>query len=331
MSNDNNETDDWHAWRRGGIGASDIANAWSGRYGGAYAVVADKLGRLQHKETNERMQRGHRWEQPIADAIQQLTGLHVVGEQTWCEHHQHNRHRCTVDGFLSSHDNATIHDVIAVLEIKTVGRSVSMSWPSWETQTQWQMHVTTVGRALIAAAEIDDTDDSIRRLELRWIERDEVMIRQLRDIADRMLTHVDDGTLPTPDAAALDTVTEVHRQADADAETVDIADLDDQIARWVDLGEQLKRLETERDDITAIVRDRIGAATTGRSASWRVSVSRPMRILTDDGERALLAAHPELGRLVADKTAAKAAGVYDAFTAPVGSRRLTIASHKGKK
>lgn len=36
----------WLAWRQGGVGASDVAAAHTGRYGGATKVVADRLGLL---------------------------------------------------------------------------------------------------------------------------------------------------------------------------------------------------------------------------------------------------------------------------------------------
>lgn len=322
---------DWHEWRRQGIGASDIANAYSGAYGGAYAVVADKLGRLPAKASTTQMERGHRWEQTIADAVHQLTGFHVVGEQTWCEHPDQPRHRCTVDGLLAPTGEATIDDVIGVLEVKTVGRGRPMSWSSWEIQTLWQMHVTGLRRALIAAAEIDDTDDTLRRLELRWVDHDPLELEAVLRIADHLLEHIDTETLPTPDGTALDTVAAVHRDADPDAETVDLDDLDDMCETHIDLGRRIDSLQAERDDLAAVIRDRMGAATVGRTGRHRVSVSRPLRILTDDGERALLAEHPELGRVVVDKAAARAAGIYESFLAPVGSRRLTIAPHTKKE
>lgn len=324
--------DQWLAWRQGGIGGTDIAKAVTGAYGGAYSVVAEKLGRLTENIDPALAERGHRWEQPIADAVQHVVGRYVVGEQTWCEAATNPRHRCTVDGFLARNSEASINDLTELVEIKTTGRGRSQQWERWTIQVQWQMWVTGMARALIAAAEIDDTDDSLRALTLRWVERDDAMIDVLRRQADWLLGHIDAGTLLEPDAGALDAVAAVHAEADEDAETVDLDDIADLLARHHDLGEQLDELAEQRDTISAIVRDRIGAATKGRATGWRVSVSRPSRILTDDGARALLAEHPDLGQIVVDKTAAKTRGIYDAFTSPVGARRLTITpATKGTK
>ena len=87
-------------WRREGVTATDVADAAAGTYGGMYGVVARKLGRVT-VEQNEQMARGHRWQPVIADAVHVLTGLYVVGEETWCQCTGDDRWRATVDGFLS--------------------------------------------------------------------------------------------------------------------------------------------------------------------------------------------------------------------------------------
>ena len=61
---------EWHGWRGKGITASDIARAVSGRYGGRFGVVADKLGLGEKQEPNERMARGLAWEDRIAGAVE---------------------------------------------------------------------------------------------------------------------------------------------------------------------------------------------------------------------------------------------------------------------
>ena len=62
------DEDRWLDWRKGGITATDVADAAQGTYGGAYGVVARKLG-LITVEQNNAMRRGHIWQPRIADAV----------------------------------------------------------------------------------------------------------------------------------------------------------------------------------------------------------------------------------------------------------------------
>ena len=105
------EHDEWLAWRKGGITATEVADAWCGTYGGAYTVVARKLGRIAPPQQTAAMDRGHRWQETVADAVHALTGQYVVGEETWCEHVDNARHRATVDGFLAPMADCSIDDV----------------------------------------------------------------------------------------------------------------------------------------------------------------------------------------------------------------------------
>jgi predicted phage-related endonuclease len=317
----------WHEWRSGGIGASDVAAAAQNLYGGAYRVVAGRLGLVATASTSA-MDRGHRWEQRIADLVQIATGAHVVGEQTWCQHGDRPRHRATVDAFLADTHETTIGDVIGVLEIKTRGRGRRAPWSYYGDQVQWQMHVTGTARALVATAEVDDLDDSLIGLDLRWIDRDDDRIGDLVTIADRLLEHIDSGTLPEPDAEALDIVRDVNRHADPDADLVVMDDLEQLVARREEIRQAVKAADDEAGTIEAMILHRLGSATVGRAGRWRVKLSAPAMVLTADAEADLLAERPDLGRIVLDRNKAKADGAYGRFVQPVGARRLTITNTK---
>lgn len=322
----------WHAWRAAGVTASDIARARSGRYGGRYGVVTDKLGLTPPTETTDVMRRGHRWEQAVADAVHTLTGLWVVGEQAWAAHPDHPTHRATIDGLLSPLAEATLDDIVAGLEIKTHGTTVRPAWDYWAPQVQWQMHVTGTPRTLVAAAEIDDDRDELVALRLRWVDFDPFEVDDLVVLADELWGHVQAGTLPEPDAAsALEVVKAVHVEADGNADTVDLSDLADDVRRLGDIKAAVKAVTEERDLIEARIRDRLAATTKGTTPDgWRVSLSKPALVLTAYAEAELLAARPDLGRLVLDRDRAKelAPDLYEAARQPVGARRLTVTAPK---
>ena len=325
------EHDEWLAWRKGGITATEVADAWCGTYGGAYTVVARKLGRIAPPQQTAAMDRGHRWQETVADAVHALTGQYVVGEETWCEHVDNARHRATVDGFLAPMADCSIDDVTAILEIKTTGVGVRHDLDRTEAQVQWQMHVTGINRAVIAIATIDDADDTCTGLRIVRIDANPGQQAQLVEEADRLLAHIDAGTLPEPDqASALDVVKEVHAVANG-ADSVILSDHADVVARLYDLKATAKEVTDEQKLLEAILRDAVGAATTGVLDGWRVSVSQPAATLTADAEAALLAERPDLGKVVLDRDKAKAEApeLYESHRQAVGARRLTIKRTEG--
>lgn len=324
--------DEWLTWRKGGITATDVADAYAGTYGGAYAVVANKLGKLPPVEQTDAMARGHRWQPVIADAVHALTCLHVVGEETWFEHPEHSEWRCTVDGLLASAPEVGIDDVIGVLEVKTSALGRRLDLRRTEAQVQWQMLVTGLPVAIIADATIDDTTDECVALRLHHVSADPMQQELLADMARQLWSYIQAGTLPEPDApGALDAAKAVHATADADADDVDLTDLAEDIARLDDIKAAVKAVTDERDVIEARIRDAMGTATTGRCGDFTVSVSRPALVLTAEAEAQLIAERPDLVRTVLDRDRAKAEAkeLYDALREPVGARRLTI-KKKGK-
>ncbi|MEM9609956.1 MAG: YqaJ viral recombinase family protein [Actinomycetota bacterium] len=328
---------EWLAWRAQGIGASDVAAAATGRYGGAYKVVASKLGLAEPVEETDQMRRGHRWEPRIAELIHAATGLHVVGEQTLVEDPDRPHRRCTPDGFIADATEVSIADVLAVSEMKTWGTDVRPVWDYYEAQTRYQCGVTGLERALLAVAEVDDTTDQLVSFDLRWIEAHPFDVDPLLELADELWSMVRLGELPTPTGDELDMVKALH--ADADTEAPEIAlDADQSMAahRLHELRAAGRRIDSEARDLEAELRHTIGATTTAVTLDgWTVKVGAPSNVLTAEAEAEILTNHPHLARPAAlDRDRAKAelgSKVLDTFRRPVGSRRLTIRPPKGPK
>ena len=167
----------WHDWRSQGIGASDVpAIRGVSSFASPWSLWAEKTGRTQRSETTQRQRIGQVLESAIAQLFHEETGLHVAGEQTWCNHREHKWARATVDGFViglprcthggdcpvPGHPNElhgdlpnpapSIEAALGVLEIKTDGA------PSWDDgippriyeQVQWQLFVTDLPHAWLA-------------------------------------------------------------------------------------------------------------------------------------------------------------------------------------
>lgn len=320
----------WLDWRRAGVTATDVAEATDGTYGGAYQVVASKLGLLPRVETNAAMERGHRWQPTVADAVHTLTGWFVVGEETWCEGND-TRWRCTVDGLLASTPEATSDELAGVLEIKTVGAGTRHSLERWQHQVQWQLLVTGLQHAVLAVATIDDGDDTCTALRLHRMEADPLHQQMLTGVAEFLWEHMERQELPDPDGKALETVKQVWTFADPDAAPVVLDEIGDELARFDHIKQQIKALQTEADAIEALVRARVADATNGTAPGWLVKVSEPAQQLSADAETILLQKYPHLRMAKLDRTAAKKelGDEYAAHCEPTGARRFTIKAMKG--
>lgn len=140
----------WHAWRRQGVGGSDIATILGlSSYASPVSLYFSKVGLIDDNSPDTQRQRlGKRMEAVLAAEFNDMTGLYVVGEQTWCEHPERRWAHCTVDGLVT--DNP-IHgalspefEPIGVIEFKTDGR---FAWPDGippniRAQAIWQLGVT---------------------------------------------------------------------------------------------------------------------------------------------------------------------------------------------
>lgn len=323
----------WHAWRSGAdlpdrcaVTATAVAKAASGRYGGAYAVVAEHLGIVEKPEQNAAMERGQRLEPVITTAAEVLTGLHIVGEQQWCQHPERAELRATVDGFASDLPAPTIAECSHVVEIKTRGVDVRPAWDYWNAQVQWQLLVTGLPQAMLVEAAYDDAAERVASVRIHLIDRDDLTMIGLLDIADTLLAHMRSGTLPDPDGNALETVKHVMAVVDPDAEVVDLTEMAGDVARLAELKAAGKVIDDESRTLEARIRNAVGAATKGVCDGYELTISRPRRTLTKDGAAALLAERPDLAKTVVDTDLAKniAKDAYEAHLTATGARALTI-------
>lgn len=327
----------WLAWRLAGITASDIAAAHSGRYGGARGVVAEKLGMLPAQEYTQRMARGHAWEDRIATAVEILSGLHVVGEQTWAQHQHQPNWRATVDGFASPLAAPTLDDVTHLVENKTRGIDVTPAWDYWRPQAQWQMLVTGVPLVILAELVINDNEAFdgglvLPDLRLHLIEADATLQAELADLAERLWAHVQAGTLPEPtDAGELDMVKATTLVVDETADVVDLADMAGEVARFVELKAAVAAAKKEQALLEARIRDAVGDALKGDTGLHTVTVSRPRKVRTDAGNAAFLVAHPEYAKppeIDADRARTDHKAEFNAIPREaIGARTITTKEH----
>jgi len=142
---------EWLDWRRRGIGGSDVAGVLGlSPWTTPYAVWASKVTEQPDLEVTDAMEFGKRAEPMLAEWFHDRTGLHVLGEQTWCTHPTMSHRRCTVDGFVAESANTALDDVLGVAEWKTTSDPAD-EWAEhvpdhYATQATWSMAVTDLPR-----------------------------------------------------------------------------------------------------------------------------------------------------------------------------------------
>lgn len=146
---------DWLAWRRSGIGASDVAGILGlSPWASPFSVWASKIDDQADDHDNDAKEFGRRAEVMVAPWFADRTGLTVAGEQARCTHRDDRWKLCTVDGFVLDGPNIDIASALGVLEIKTTGDSAA-DWAvevpvHYRCQATWAMHVTDLPRCWFA-------------------------------------------------------------------------------------------------------------------------------------------------------------------------------------
>lgn len=264
------DRDEWLAWRRGGIGGSDIAAlAGLSRFSSPTFLYYEKRGELGDDPTEQtsRMRLGRRAEAMAAAEFHDHTGLFLVGEQTWCEHAVHRHHRCTIDGFVVESESTwldpNIELVVAGEETKCTSEftkrwSVDGVPLDYQAQAQWSMHVTGLDRwAVLVFYGLADT-------EVVWIERDQEVVDGLVEIADRFWQQVTDGTPPPADGhdRTTEALLAVYPTHSPHTE-VDLDELADVYAGWVDAKAAKKGAEETEKRFANQLRQALGDAEVG--------------------------------------------------------------------
>lgn len=192
------ERAEWLAWRRGGIGASDIAgilglSPWSS----PWSVWADKTGLLpDDDQDNEYMEFGRRAEAMIGPWFTDRTGLLLAGEQTWLTSKVHPWMLATPDGFVLPPDADSMADALGGFEAKTTSDAPWDTIPAhYQAQGQWQMAVGGWDRVWFGVLHG-------RRFRTYVLERDQADIEYMTERAgDFWMNHVVAGIPPEVDGS----------------------------------------------------------------------------------------------------------------------------------
>ena len=264
---------EWLAWRNKGLGASDIAAAFTRSYGNTpRSIVARKLGIGPPVEVTDAMLRGHEWEDRINAAVKALLGWHVAGEQMWCSNPAEPWMRCTPDGLAFAHEDDAIDDAVAIVEDKTTDRS--HNWRYYAIQTQWQMMTLGIDMTILAVLDLNDDAwlvdvgggaevlaENSGSLRIVIFRADPTLQAQLLEFGRELWAHVQAGTLPDIEADDYDAIKAENPDA-TNTDAADLSHLDDVATGYVRTKAALKAALAEEKRLAAILTDAIGAHET---------------------------------------------------------------------
>lgn len=142
----------WLAWRKQGIGASDVSALFGmSPYASPMSVYMDKQGLSGPDSDSDYMEYGRRAEPMISGYLEDRTGLFVVDQQAAVTHPAYPWHRATLDGRVCEHPDG---DPLGVAEYKTTERGTEKEWAeaipdAYAIQVQWQLHVDQADHAWV--------------------------------------------------------------------------------------------------------------------------------------------------------------------------------------
>jgi putative phage-type endonuclease len=270
--------EDWLAWRRKGIGASDApAVAGVSPWKTPLAVWMEKVGQqLADEPDNERLYWGRRLEPIVGEECSLRTGWPIRKKQAILQSKTHPFMLCNLD-YLITDDHGD-----AVLECKTASTYAAEYWANntcpeqYVIQAQHQMHVTGLNRVYIPV--LIGGDD----FQIRIIDRDQQMIDYLIQIETDFWRLVQSKT--PPPAEASDTVLLSRTYPDAEeGKVVDLALEDaETIAAFLQARTDEGAAKKRKDHAANVLKAKLGAAEVGLLEGiprvwWRASKSGERR------------------------------------------------------
>ena len=244
--------EDWKAWRRKGIGGSDVAaicglSPWKS----AIQVYLEKLGMAEDQEENDAMRWGKLLEPVIADEFSRQTGLPVQRVDAILQHPDHDWALANVDRLIVPQDQEP-----GALEVKNTSAYLAKAWDEGEvpqhyiTQLQWYLWVLGLRWGYFAPLIGGNKLLTDKRMDID-MELVEPMVKVCADFWQMVVLR----TPPAPDGseASTDTLKLLYPHA-APGKIVPLSEVSEEdIRRYLDLKEELEAFtEAKEYEIDAI-------------------------------------------------------------------------------
>lgn len=257
--------EEWLKLRKGYIGGSDAgAVVGLNPYKGAYTLWAEKTGKTPEFKGNLITEVGSFLEDFVAKLFTRETGKQVRRKNKMLVNDQYPFACADVDRLVVGEK--------ALLEIKTTNSIPVMKkiknkeYPEqWYCQMLHYLAVSGLQKAYLAVLV------ECREFKVFELERDDAEIEALMDAEKRFWTFVKDDTPPPADGLQSTSETLTALYPESNSENVNLYSYQSELARYMDLTEQIKDLERAKDDAANKVKAFLGEAGRGESDRYKVS------------------------------------------------------------
>ena len=263
--------EEWLELRRSGIGGSDAATVVGlNPYSSKLTLYADKKGILPEKEDSERMRLGRDLEDYVAQRFCEATGKKVKRSGYMWRHPMYE--------FITVNIDREVVGEEAFLECKTTMNYEKHDYDSGEippyyyAQCVHGMAVTGCERAYLAVLVFGK---GFYRFEIK---RDENEIKALlENEIEFWQTYVAKDRPPLADGSesSMDTLQKLYPTGDASS--TQVMGMDDAVRNYMELGEAIKRLKAQQDEVKAQLCQSLGDKSVGLgldySFSWKNQVT----------------------------------------------------------
>ena len=275
----------WKALRRRYIGGSDAAAVVGmNAYVSLYSLWAEKTGRLPGFSGNLATEVGTYLEDFVARKFAEVTGKKV-------RRANHSFFNSDYPWAIANIDREIIGED-AGLEIKTTDTMNLKKFRGGEYPANYYVqsvhYLAVTGRQRWYLAVL------IGNREFRWytIERDEAEIAALMTAEADFWEHVKTGTPPEIAGSSSTPAALTALHPDSDESTVDLFCLAAELDRYTDIGQNIKALETDRNECANRIKAFMGDAGTGACDRYKVSWKTQTR-RTFDSKR-FASDHPDM-------------------------------------
>lgn len=258
--------EEWLALRKQlGIGGSDAGSVIGlNPYKSAYTLWAEKTGKIPEFEGNLTTDVGSYLEEFIAKLFTKATGKKVRRKNRILVNDKYPFAFADVDRVVVGEN--------AALEIKSTNSYPAMKKLSkGEYPEQWycqETHYNGVGEfdRIYLAVLIN-----CREFKIFVLDRDEAEISALMSVEEKFWSNVQTNTPPPADGleSTSKTITALYPESNSD--NVNLYSYQTELARYMELSEQIKNLEAAKEEAANKVKAFLGEAGKGESDRYRVT------------------------------------------------------------
>lgn len=259
--------DEWLTLRKKSIGGSDAGSVMGmNQYRSAVTLYADKLGLSKDKETNEAMRLGNDLEEYVAQRFCEQTGKKVRRDNYMWMHDEYD--------FITANVDREVVGENAGLECKTMSSFANYDLENGEVpahyycQCQHYMLVKGYDKMYLAILVFQ------KGIYILEVDRNDDFIRELLQAEIEFWTeNVQKKQMPAPDGSdnSIETIQEIY--PDALVDEIRMFGVDEKIKKFNELGDLIKKLEGQKDELKAQMCAELGEAAVGigedYACSWK--------------------------------------------------------------